>query len=69
MKIAFPVTEDKGLDSIVNDHFGTAALFLVVDLDTGEIQTRTNRKVDNPDAGCKTGIFDKADAVEAVVTK
>ncbi len=59
MKIAFPVTEDKGLDSLVNDHFGTAELFLVVNLETGDIQARTNRKIDNPDAGCKTGIFDK----------
>lgn len=69
MKIAFPVIEDKGLDSLVNDHFGVAELFLVVDLETGEIKTRTNQKIENPNAGCKTGIFDKAESVDAVVTK
>jgi predicted Fe-Mo cluster-binding NifX family protein len=69
MKIAFPVKENKGLDSLVNDHFGVAELFLVVDLESGEIQARTNQKIENPNAGCKTGIFDKAESVDAVVTK
>lgn len=31
MKICFPVEEDKGLDSLVYGHFGSAPMFLVVD--------------------------------------
>ncbi|MCF8086801.1 MAG: dinitrogenase iron-molybdenum cofactor [Desulfotignum sp.] len=69
MKIAFPVKEDKGLDSLVNDHFGVAELFLVVDLESGDIQTRTNQKIENPNAGCKTKLFHDAESVDAMVTK
>ncbi len=69
MKVAFPVTEDKGLDSLVNDHFGVADLFMVVDLETRQIKVRKNQKTANPDAGCKTGVFKKEEPVDAVITK
>ena len=44
MKIAFPTQEDKGLDSEVYGHFGSAANFVIVDLETGE-----HRLANNPD--------------------
>ncbi|MCA1784825.1 MAG: dinitrogenase iron-molybdenum cofactor, partial [Desulfobacteraceae bacterium] len=69
MKVAFPVTEDKGLDSLVNDHFGVAELFMVVDLETKKIHVRKNQKIANPDAGCKTGVLNKDEDVDAVITK
>ena len=67
MKVAFPVTEDKGLDSLINDHFGVAKHFMVVDLATKECAMVENRKLAK--AGCKTGVFAKDECVDAVVTK
>lgn len=69
MKVAFPVTEDKGLQSLVNDHFGVAELFMVVDLETRKVSVKKNQKIANPDAGCKTGVLSKDETVDAVVTK
>lgn len=43
-KIAIPVTEDLGLDSVVFNHFGSAPVFLVVDSETKVI-----RKIENSD--------------------
>lgn len=71
MKVAFPVKEDKGLDSPMNDHFGVARYFMVVDLETRDFDLVENRKVADPKAGCKTGVFEKSEAraIDAVVTK
>lgn len=65
-KIAIPVTEDMGLNSIVFNHFGSAPLFLVVDS-----ETETIRKIDNSDKVHEHGkcnplqsfVYDKIDAV------
>ena len=35
MKVCFPVPEDKGLDSLVYGHFGSAPLFGVDDHEQG----------------------------------
>lgn len=67
MKIAFPVTENNGLDSLVNEHFGVAKHFMIVDLDTREIEVVDNQKLEE-NASCKTGVFEKGTAVDAVVT-
>jgi predicted Fe-Mo cluster-binding NifX family protein len=69
MKIAFPVIENSGLDSLVNDQFGMAKKFLIVDLDTKEIELVPNQKHLEGSASCKTGVFDKETTVDVVVTK
>jgi predicted Fe-Mo cluster-binding NifX family protein len=43
MKICIPVMEDKGLDSVVSEHFGSAPLFLVVDTDGEACRAIANR--------------------------
>lgn len=68
MKIAFPVMENKGLDSLVNDHFGVAKEFMVVDTDTRAFEILPNQKV-LEGGSCKTGFINKDAGVEAVVTK
>jgi predicted Fe-Mo cluster-binding NifX family protein len=45
MKIAFPVIENKGLESPVYGHFGSAPHFVVLDSENGGVAT-----VDNTDA-------------------
>ncbi|WDP91278.1 MAG: dinitrogenase iron-molybdenum cofactor [Desulfobacter sp.] len=68
MKIAFPVKENRGLDSLVNDHFGVAKEFMIVDLDTRDIEVVPNKKAAGG-SSCKTGFLDKDAGVSAVVTK
>ena len=67
MKIAFPVNEDKGLDSPVNSHFGVAENFMIVDLATRDIRVVPNKKAEGK-SSCKTGFLDKDAGVDAVVT-
>ena len=68
MKIAFPIKEDKGLDSPVSDHFGVSKNFLIVDLDTKETRMVPNKKAESG-SSCKTGFIEKDTGVNAVVTK
>ena len=67
MKIAFPVTNNSGLDSLVNEHFGVAKHFMIVDLDTRAIEVVDNQKHIEGNS-CKTGVFGKEITVDAVVT-
>ena len=69
MKIAFPVTENKGLDSLIDERFGVAKKFMIVDLETREMEVVDNQKHLEGNASCKTGIFAKDTSVDAVVTK
>ncbi len=50
MKIAFPVVENKGLDSPVHGHFGSAPHFVFVDLDSERVDV-----FDNPDQAHEHG--------------
>jgi predicted Fe-Mo cluster-binding NifX family protein len=50
MKIAFPVQEDRGLESPVFGHFGSAPLFLLLDRENGDLEA-----ADNPDHGHEHG--------------
>ncbi len=43
MKVCFPVQKDEGLSSAVYNHFGSAPLFLIVDIGTNELSTVKNR--------------------------
>ncbi len=43
MKICFPVQKDEGLASAVYGHFGSAPLFLIVDIKTNELSAVKNR--------------------------
>ncbi len=69
MKIAFPVKENKGLESVIDDHFGVAKTFLVVDMETRDVEIKENQKLAAESSTCKTGIFKTKDQVDAVVTK
>lgn len=46
MKICFPILSDRGLQSPVNDHFGSTKEFLIYDSDSDSFET-----VQNSDAG------------------
>ena len=42
MNICIPVLEDKGLESPVSAHFGSAPLFMIVDTESGSCRSITN---------------------------
>lgn len=43
MKVAIPVVEDRGLESLVYGHFGSASLFVLVDSETMSVESLGNR--------------------------
>ena len=43
MKIAIPVAEDFGLESLVYGHFGSAPVFVLVDLETMSVESLGNQ--------------------------
>lgn len=61
MKICFPVENDLGLDSAVYGHFGSAPLFLIVDVVTGETS-----QIDNRDKAHEHGACNPAQAVSGL---
>src|SRR4030042_4893612 len=52
MKICFPVLKADGLESEVYGHFGTAAVFLVLETDTNKITTINNRDQNHAHGMC-----------------
>ncbi len=52
MIIAIPVEDDKGLDSLVCGHFGSAPGFLVVDTETGACRALPNRNAHHAHGAC-----------------
>ena len=52
MKIAFPVVENKGLDSLVHGHFGSAPFFVFVEMETETVETFDNPDQDHQHGAC-----------------
>ncbi len=50
MKVCFPVDSDRGLDSLVCEHFGQAPSFVLVDTDTMDV-TSVQNQLDDRDHG------------------
>lgn len=53
MKIAFPTQEEKGLESLVYGHFGSARRFILVDRDKGSFETIDNRDSEHEHGQCQ----------------
>lgn len=53
MKIAFPSETDKGFESPVFNHFGSANFFLLVDSESGEIEAVLNQDLDHQHGKCQ----------------
>lgn len=69
MRIAFPIKEDNGLDSIVDEHFGVAKKFLILETDTKDFSVKDNQKLSSGDSSCKTSAIAKEENIDAVITK
>lgn len=55
MKIAFPVQDSRGLDSPLYGHFGSAPWFVLVDAETGDLETVANEDQHHEHGQCQPG--------------
>lgn len=52
MHVCFPVQENKGIESPVYNHFGSAPLFLVVETGSGQVTEISNRDQNHAHGSC-----------------
>jgi predicted Fe-Mo cluster-binding NifX family protein len=52
MKLCFPVKTDKGLDSLVFNHFGSSPLFVVIDTEKNETSVINNQDLGHSHGMC-----------------
>lgn len=67
MKIAFPTQENKGLESTVHNHFGSAPFFVVVASGNGELEILENQDLGHAHGNCQPLTALGGATVDAVV--
>ncbi|TFG48536.1 MAG: diguanylate cyclase [Gemmatimonadales bacterium] len=67
MNICVPVTGDKGLESNVSAHFGSAPVFLIVDTESGAHRAISNRNLHHGHGMCQPLLSLGGEAVDGVV--
>jgi len=67
MNLCIPVTDDKGLQSPVSGHFGSAPSFMIVDSDTGVCRTVSNGDAHHSHGACQPLASLTDEGVDAVV--
>lgn len=67
MKIAFPTEDDRGVNSVVYGHFGSARYFIVVEMESGAVNTTVNHDVDHQHGQCQPLHALAGNSVDAVV--
>ena len=67
MKVCFAVQVNKGLESAVYDHFGSAPGFLIVDTDAGEIEIVDNSNTHQVHGACNPAAVLGGRGIDAMV--
>ncbi|MBN1824912.1 MAG: NifB/NifX family molybdenum-iron cluster-binding protein [Candidatus Eisenbacteria bacterium] len=67
MKLCFPVLEDRGLEGIPHEHFGTAPYFFLCDTESEETSLIDNRGAHQAHGGCAPVDTLQQASVEAVI--
>lgn len=67
MKVCFPVNNNLGLESIPYGHFGTAPMFVVCDLEKGEVRTIGNGDLGHEHGHCQPMKALSGEVVDAVI--
>jgi predicted Fe-Mo cluster-binding NifX family protein len=67
MRVAFPIEENNELESRVFGHYGSAPRFVMVDSETGSLQTVDNRDKDHLHGQCQPLKALDGEKVDAVV--
>ncbi|KAF0180222.1 MAG: dinitrogenase iron-molybdenum cofactor [Nitrospirae bacterium] len=68
MKFCLPIETDKGFDSPVSDHFGSAPMFMIVDAESRSFLVIPNADVDHAQGGCNPLRALNANVVDVVIT-
>ncbi len=69
MKICMPVLEDKGMESVVYGHFGSAPCFALYNSETGSVMFSTNKESEHEHGSCMPVSALKILGAEAVVCR
>ncbi len=67
MKVCIPVQENRGFDSNVHGHFGSAGYFIVHDTEKGETKALSNPNQEHAPGQCHPIAVLQGEAVEAVI--
>jgi predicted Fe-Mo cluster-binding NifX family protein len=67
MNICIPVTEDKGLESPVSAHFGSAPIFMIVDTESGSCKAVSNRNLNHSHGMCQPILSLAGEKIDGVV--
>lgn len=67
MNICVPVTDDKGLESPVSAHFGSAPFFLIIDTENGSCHAVSNRNLDHGHGMCQPLLSLSGERVDGMV--
>ena len=67
MKLCFPVNEEKGLESEVHNHFGSAPMFVVYDSESKELRTIKNSNQHHAHGMCMPVQALGGETVDAVI--
>lgn len=67
MKVCIPVQENKGLDSIVYDHFGSAPIFLIYDSESSQIKAINNGDLHHVHGKCQPLRALNGEAIDALL--
>lgn len=68
MNVCIPVLEDKGLESQVSRHFGSAPAFIVVNTESGECRTIQNQDLHHAHGMCQPISSLNGENIDAIVT-
>ena len=69
MKLCIPTMDDKGLQGMPSDHFGSAPFFTFVDTDTGEVEAQRNGGASHVHGACRPLDFLGTRPVDAIVCR
>jgi predicted Fe-Mo cluster-binding NifX family protein len=67
MNVCIPVLEDKGLQSRVSQHFGSAPAFIVVNTESGECRTIENQDLHHAHGMCQPLSSLNGECIDAIV--
>ncbi|MFC1661153.1 NifB/NifX family molybdenum-iron cluster-binding protein [Gemmatimonadota bacterium] len=69
MKICIPTVDDRGLEGLPSDHFGSAPFFTFVDMVTGEVDTQRNGGAHHVHGACRPLDFLGTQSVDAILCR
>lgn len=67
MKICVPVNENKGMESMVYNHFGSAPLFMVYDTEKKDVKALENKDLNHQHGMCQPLKAISGEEVDAVI--